>query len=123
MRESIVAATGERFGAREVVERRRMVRTLHEGARERGHVLLVGARCTERLRGEEVLPRRLLEPFAAAAADGQHLGSRLLGAGMPLDRRVADEDDGAGRCVEHVVAERERRPATEDDVDLLVPER
>ena len=72
---------------------------------------------------EEVLPRGGLVRSLARAADGQHRG---LGGGrdrVAPDLRVADEDDRARRRVDHLVVERERRSAREDDVDLLVPER
>jgi hypothetical protein len=42
---------------------------------------------------------------------------------MSHDGRVPDEDDRSGRCVERLVAERERRPAAQHEVDLLVAER
>ena len=71
---------------------------------------------------EEVLPRRDVVR-ARLAADREHRRSRLLGARVPLHLRVAQEDDRARGHVRLLAVEHERRPAGDDDVELLVAER
>src|SRR5581483_10347444 len=105
-----------RLHAREVVEELRPLAEPPDPVLQRRDPLL-------RLllvRLEEPLPARRLERLVRPAADGEDGRPLLLGPRNALERRVADEDDRPGGRVELLAADGERRPAGEDDVDLLV---
>src|SRR5207244_13282365 len=73
-----------------------------------------------RNRREVVLPGRGLERLTARAADRQHGGSVLGGERAPLLRRLVEEDERPGRCVELLALDREDRVPGDDDVELFV---
>ena len=123
MRQRVLCSSGERFCAGEVVERGWMIGPLLERALERCGIRLVVAGCTERLRGEDVLPRRRLVRGVARPAHGEHLRAGLVRTRMSLDERVPDEDNRAGRSVERFAVERERGVPGKNDVHLFVAER
>ncbi len=123
MREGVVRAPVEGLGAREGVERGRVIRAADESVVELRDVRLVVPGRSMPLRGEEVLPRRRLVRLAARAAHREHRRIGLDGARMAPHLRIAYEHDGPGRRVERLVVERKGRMTREDEVDLLVPER
>ena len=110
---------GEDAGA--VVEQRRMLGLLGEAGVDLGERTLVVPLVGLRVGGEEVLPGRDLV-LPRLAAEREHGRARLLGAGVALHLRVAEEDGRAGGHLDLLAVEDERGPAGEDDVELLVPE-
>ena len=70
-------------------------------------------------RREDVLPRGRLEDDARLRSDGEERCA-VLGRDRAALRPRPCEDERSGRRVDLVVAERERRPAAQDDVHLLV---
>ncbi len=70
--------------------------------------------------GRRALPRRRSECLARPTADGKHRRPVFLGDGPSLCRRIANEDDRAGRCVDRLAVDRERRSPLDHEVELLV---
>ena len=123
MGERGIGAAGEGLGAREA-------RTASPGGR-----VVARGRSRERLHRPRSHRRRgaagrRTRPPTVTARRRRRAARRLQGpafraphAGMAPHEGILDEDDGAGRRVQGLTVERERRAPAQDDVHLLVPKR
>src|SRR5215218_2539689 len=116
----VVGAPEQRFVARDVEEDSGLPRKLSFEQRpvelDRALVVLGAVRVE---RGGELLGQRK-ERLPGLAANREHGCPGLLGNGAALSRGVANEDERSSRRVDLLVIHGERRPAGDDDVQLLL---
>src|SRR5207248_5708478 len=119
MLESGVGVARQRLEAARVVRRGPVVGLLRDQLSHDRPPLVEPARLPVRVSEGERVPTAGIERLAHGAANGEDDGAVLLG-----DRRAEDlgryEDERPGASFGRVLADRERRAPTHDDVQLLV---